>query len=129
MEYTVRYRGASHKTRCIEVYFPLYKESVFIDAAPIGLGVYGFSFHSYSKNKQNKEIRSICHNIAHKHLAFIMGCNINSVYDFDWWKFQCEDWRKNYKNFNLNDEELEQAINSFNNKYEKINNREFKFVE
>ena len=129
MEYIVRYRGASHKTRCIEVYFPLYKESVFIDAAPIGLGVYGFSFHSDSQNKQNKEIRSICHNIAHKHLAFIMGCNINNVYDFDWWKFQCEEWRKNYKNFNLNDEELEQAINSFNNKYEKINNREFKFVE
>ena len=119
-EYNIIFHGASFKTRSIEVYIPKYKHSQWIVSHPIGSPyLFGFIDDAFwrAHPELKKEFDIICHNIAIKHLSFVMGWDMRDHdNDYAWWCFWLNEWEtRGY--IKLTDEEREIAKESFNNKY------------
>ena len=119
-KYEIIFKGASFKTRCIEVYLSEYKHSQFILRHPVGSKyLFGFTDDAFWRAHPDlkQEFNIICHNIAIEHLSFVMGWDMREEEnDYEWWKFWVGQWEEaGY--IKLTDEEREKVLDSYNKKY------------
>jgi len=133
-EYKIIFRGASYETRAIEVYLPKYKHSQWIVRHPVSSKyLFGFTSDEFwrSHPELKKEFDKICHDIAIKHLSFVVGWDFREegINDYKWWSYAVKEWNdEGY--IKLTDEEFNIALKSFYNKYTREKGkRVFQFIE
>jgi hypothetical protein len=119
-KYEIIFRGASYKNRAIEVYLPEYKHSQWIVKHPVGSKyLFGFTDDDFWRAHPDlkKEFNVICHNIAIKHLSFVVGWDIRETENtYEWWEFAVKQWKEEGY-IKLTDEEFDIALKSYYNKY------------
>lgn len=145
LKYNIIFHGASYKTRIIEVFFPEYNHSQWIQHSPIGHGsVFEFVNDLFWKEYVDlyKEAHKICREIAIKHLYFVLGWDILpqnknerqfyiEQHSFDWWLFWLDIWENDNRGlFKLTKNEHDLAVKSFYNIYKRSkNSRKYQFIE
>lgn len=124
--YEIIFKGATEKTRCIEIKLLEYNHSQFILIAPLGSGyLWGYTEDDFFRSHKDLtvNVNKLCEEIAYQHLWFLMCWDLkdkdNAMYSYKAWNFWLKEWQNQVDNFKPNEKQLKLAKASYYIKYER----------